>query len=293
MTRPLQAIVKTYPPRGRVQQFRLEAVISFVCFRCGQQKKSKLVTVYAEDWGQLLCNGCYGRLLSLYEVQAGASPDEEKAEKLAAILLELATEEQRQIALSRSAISLERTRWLREPTQRFLGTSEFVAGQLGTRPSFDWSPAVIGLCKAFECEIVCRLIEPLRDASVGHDLTADVQDKDLGRVARYCAGRSHSGPELGAVAHFLQTAANSRSRIASSTLLQRLKSLLAIWPRSLWLIDGSGAVADIGRLASQFRNRAAHVEELNPTDYAACLDLVAGPNGMLWKLVAASNESVR
>src|SRR3954454_24092716 len=68
-------IVKTYPPRGPMQQFRFAESTAFDCFRCGQAKKSKLITVYRQDWSRRLCNGCYGRLLSIYEIKAGTAPD--------------------------------------------------------------------------------------------------------------------------------------------------------------------------------------------------------------------------
>ena len=37
-------IVKTYPSRGPLQQYRLAASTSFLCSRCGSAKTSKLVT---------------------------------------------------------------------------------------------------------------------------------------------------------------------------------------------------------------------------------------------------------
>lgn len=57
-------IVKTFPKRGDMQQFRLEQLTEFTCIRCGKSKKSKLVVVKEDDWSKLLCNGCYGELLS-------------------------------------------------------------------------------------------------------------------------------------------------------------------------------------------------------------------------------------
>ena len=71
-------IIKTYPSRGPMQQFRLAEINGFHCFRCGQSKKSKLLVVYAGDWDRLLCNGCYGRLLSIFEIKAGTKSDDEK-----------------------------------------------------------------------------------------------------------------------------------------------------------------------------------------------------------------------
>ncbi len=79
---------KAYSPRGPLQQFRFNEATAFKCVRCGQSKKSKLITVYSGDWSRRLCNGCYGRLLSLYEIKAGTGPADERADKLAAVLLD-------------------------------------------------------------------------------------------------------------------------------------------------------------------------------------------------------------
>lgn len=78
------SVTKRYPPRGPLQQFRFAESTAFNCFRCGDPKKSKLITVYNGDWSKRLCNGCYGRLLSLFEIKAGTAPDDEKAAELAA-----------------------------------------------------------------------------------------------------------------------------------------------------------------------------------------------------------------
>src|ERR1035438_6769655 len=80
-------VVKRYPQRGPMQQFRFAESTAFTCFRCGDTKKSKLITVYGGDWSKRLCNGCYGRLLSLYEIKAGTATDDQRAEELASALL--------------------------------------------------------------------------------------------------------------------------------------------------------------------------------------------------------------
>ena len=36
----------------------------FQCVRCQTMKKFKLVAVHGGDWSKLLCNGCYGLLMS-------------------------------------------------------------------------------------------------------------------------------------------------------------------------------------------------------------------------------------
>jgi hypothetical protein len=95
---PVPAIpTKTYPKRGPLQQFRFDKASAFTCFRCGETKKSKLITVYQNDWSKCLCNGCYGRLLSLYDIKAGTAADDQRAEALAAApISSVAAEQQRE-----------------------------------------------------------------------------------------------------------------------------------------------------------------------------------------------------
>lgn len=50
-------VTKTYPPRGPLQQYRFAEGTAFRCFRCGDTKKSKLITIYSGDWSRKLCNG--------------------------------------------------------------------------------------------------------------------------------------------------------------------------------------------------------------------------------------------
>ncbi|KAK5657561.1 hypothetical protein OQA88_3134 [Cercophora sp. LCS_1] len=57
-------VVKEYPQRGHLQQFRLAKVTTFMCDRCSKQKTAKLVAVKHGDWNVLVCNGCYGWLLA-------------------------------------------------------------------------------------------------------------------------------------------------------------------------------------------------------------------------------------
>lgn len=196
--------IKTYPPRGPLQQFRFAEGTAFRCFRCGDTKKSKLITVYAGDWSRRLCNGCYGRLLSLYEIKAGTDAQDERAEALAAALLSVvAVDDQRQAERLFRA-SEKRAERLSPEALRFIATAEHVAAQLQGEPQLEWSPAVIGLCKAVEVEVVCRILLPLAAQAKSVDLAADKGDKDIGRVAVFCADTNRKPPELGAFAHFLQ-----------------------------------------------------------------------------------------
>ncbi|KAK4170894.1 hypothetical protein QBC36DRAFT_150857, partial [Triangularia setosa] len=56
-------VLKEYPLRGTLQQFRLIKVRAFTCNRCNKEKKSKLVATEDGNWENLMCNGCYGSVL--------------------------------------------------------------------------------------------------------------------------------------------------------------------------------------------------------------------------------------
>jgi hypothetical protein len=225
-------LTKTYPRRGPLQQFRFAESTAFSCFRCGSSKKSKLITVYGGDWSNRLCNGCYGRLLSVFEIKSGALADNYAAELLGdALLSAMAVDDQRK-AEQLYRTSETRAERLTPEAVRFLATAEYVAAGLQAEPQLEWSPAVIGLCKAFETEVVHRILRPLADRGIGVDLEIDTADKDFGRVAVYCADPSRKPPELGVFAHFLQTAVNSQDRRGSSVLLGLFHNLAAEWTGS-------------------------------------------------------------
>jgi len=276
-------ITKTYPTRGPLQQFRLAQAMPFACFRCGQERKSKLHTIYEGDWSRRLCNGCYGRLLSIYEVVAGTPSDAEAAAALTAILPNLVSQGEARSALRRREYAMAPEEHLGAPALQFLATGEFIAQQLVGARSFEWSPAVISLCKALEAEVVERLLVPLRNRRSEIDFTEDVDDKDFGRVARWCVGRTDTAPELGAISHLLQTAANSRRRAATSPLLLALSARIAGRPRAGWITDELSV--ELRDITSRFRNPAAHLEVLDEGHYRACHDRIASRRGVLWRLV--------
>jgi hypothetical protein len=57
-------VVKVYPSRGPLTQYRLASATSFTCSCCQRQKKAKLIATRDSQWDALLCNGCYGFVLS-------------------------------------------------------------------------------------------------------------------------------------------------------------------------------------------------------------------------------------
>lgn len=267
----------------------MAAATAFVCFRCGSEKKAKLVTVLAGDWDRLLCNGCYGRLLSLYEIRSGTTDTSEITDALADHLLGMIPAADARRAEEVLRLREVRTEVLDSKALRLLATAEYVSSQLAHTTGLDWSAAIIGVCKAVEIEVGLRVIDPLAGAASGEDLASDIRDKDIGRVAKYCAGRSAKPPELGVVRHFLQTTAHSVDRQASSPLMRSFRHLVRDWPHGDWLLDPKGAITALESITGKYRNPAAHTDELGPDDYMACVSDVLGEEGTLWMLVRSTS----
>lgn len=292
MIKPLENITKEYPRRGPLSQFRFEKSISFNCFRCGQSKTSKLITTYNNDWNKRLCNGCYGGLLSIYDIKAGQTGIDEKAEQLLDVLIKLVDDSKLREQSKKINLQSNRAKFLTQITMRFFATSEYVAETLTKEPNLDWSPAIIGLCKAFELELVERLINPLKDYCREVSFSEqDLKDKDFGRIASYCSGKSMKSPELGVINHFISTAVNSKERLETSNFLKLgFKSYLSKLPNHNWIIDKSGLSSGIQALTTNYRNKAAHTDELDEQDYQKCKDLVFGNNGIIWDLILSSER---
>jgi hypothetical protein len=58
------AKVRIYEPKGKLRLHRLSSSTPFICGRCNNEKKAKLVATYCDRWDDLRCNACYGKLLS-------------------------------------------------------------------------------------------------------------------------------------------------------------------------------------------------------------------------------------
>jgi|SRR5215467_3173711 len=283
-------ITKIYPRRGPLQQFRFAEGTAFNCFRCGDSKKSKLITIYAEDWSRKLCNGCYGRLLSLYEIKAGTAEDDERADQLADALLSFASTAQERQAQHLFRASEGRAQFLIPEALRFIATAEHVAAQLESDAQLEWSPAVIGLCKAVEAEIVSRILIPLAEVARNEDLSGDKADKDLGRLAAFCADPRRKPPELGSFSYFLQTVIHSEQRRQTSPLIGSFLRLATNWTGSNWVLDPDGLHRALTLLTASYRNRAAHIDELARDDYIGCRELVVGVQGIVWKLILSTER---
>ena len=283
-------LTKTYPKRGPLQQFRFAKATAFKCFRCGNSKKSKLITLYSGDWSRKLCNGCYGRLLSVYEIKAGTEAEDLRAEQLADALLSIVPiDQQRQSELLFRA-SENRAKALSPESLRFIATAEHVAAQLEMNAHLEWSPAIIGLCKAVETEVLTRIIKPLALLAGKEDLTDDKGDKDIGRVATFCSDSGRKPPQLGSIAHFLQTVIHSQQRRQTSNLINCFLSLSAAWTGSTWILLPEGLHGALKHLTETYRNRAAHIDELARSDYYGCREVTIGNQGIVWKLITSTER---
>lgn len=184
----------------------------------------------------------------------------------------------------------KRAEYLSPETLRFIATAEHVAGQLQSVPQLEWSPAVIGLCKAVESEVVSRILVPLANKANGADLSADKNDKDIGRITAFCVDPTRKPPELGTFAHFIQTVIHSQQRRGTSVIIRIFLRLVGDWPGSNWLLEPASFHGSLATLTRHFRNRAAHIDELGKKDYLDCRDLVIGTKGIVWQLLVATER---
>jgi hypothetical protein len=284
-------LAKVYPARGPIQQFQFADASSFVCFRCEQAKKSKLIAVYNQDWSECLCNRCYRYLLSIYKVKAGTQSRDAKAESLGITLLASISADTKQEAQRIFQASEQRARFLSPEALCFVSTAEHVARQLSAEPHLEWSPAAIGLCKAVEYEVVGRIVKPLAARVADQDLEADKQDKDLKRIADFCIDPANKPPpELGSFCYFLGVAIHSRRRRQTSKLLAAFLALCRDWVESHWILQTAGLSKSFSELTTNFRNPAAHINQLSQKDYEACRSLVIGSDGLLWKITLATQN---
>jgi hypothetical protein len=278
-----------------MRQYRFKEAVAFHCFRCGRSKKAKLITIYAQDWNRRLCNACYGRLLSIYEtIKPGTEENDEEAEPLGDFLLELFSKDQQQDIQRRYKLAERRADCLSPDALIFVASAERVAelvaervAQLvGPEAQFDWSLAVLGLCKAVEFEIISRLLAPLTTLRGSSTLDRDVKTH-YADVAKFCRNTTGKRPTLGAFAHFLHTAMRAWKGQSTSVLIQAFIGQMRNWPGASWILDPKG-LHEILTTLMKLRNRAAHSHHLTMEEYANCRTLVIGSDGLLWQLVQST-----
>lgn len=279
-------IIKSYPQRGPLFQYRLAESTTFTCCRCSKDKKSKLVSLIHNQWGRLLCNGCYGLLLSVWNIKSGDLGDSDRLTELLRILKHLAPEDQVERARSTLLAKDSRAKLLSADSFTALATAEAVASGLTKESAtdLDWSAAVIGLCKAVEIEVLRLVGLRVREAAVGVDLTSDIRDRDFGKIARFC--RDGSPIELGSFVHFVRASMKANRSLTSPTV-RAFRHVVRQWPKSDWLFLEEGFIGRVSNLTRNYRNPAAHTAILASDDYAQCSQDVQGDDGILWNLLAA------
>jgi hypothetical protein len=222
------------------------------------------------------------------QIKQGGGPVEVKADRLADVVL-LSSRGAKLTGRARPT-SADRSAELSPLSKQFLSSGRTLASLLGDQP-VDWSGPTIGICKAFESEAVSRLLDPLCQAVTPDEAQVDLSSANLRRVARYCARKSETPPELGGIRLFLETVARSRLCPNSSPILNSFFQLAASWPDHGWLIEPDGAAASLATLTKRFRNRAAHIAALERRDYNECEAFVAGPRGILWQLIDSTSPA--
>lgn len=178
--------------------------------------------------------------------------------------------------------------YLDETTRSFIKTSDDVASYLESAEDSDWSAAVILLCKAFERETIRKILIPLQRNATKYDLSGDLEDVEFKRIAKFFRS-SGTPPELGTLGRFLKTASHSVKRRNSSGLLRAFYEMVNNWPESNWIVDPLGLVPAIERLTTEFRNRAAHIEQLARVDFTTCRAYVReSPDKIIVRLIVAT-----
>ena len=281
-------IIKTYPRRGPLQQYRAAAATAFVCFRCRQAKAAKLIATSGDDHKGLLCNACYGHLLSVWEIRAGAQPDAERdnglLRLLAAAVNAAQVEEGRAVLLAREARAAD----LSAEAQTLLSTAEAVRAGLvpWQATDLDWSVAALPLCKAVEVEIGRLITRPLRETARGLDLGLDAARGELRAMVKYCRSTGDAHMMLGPFISFMKAITTPGS--AHGPLAEALRAMSRAWPHADWLFDPDGLAAALDELRVRYRNPAAHTAILDRTAFEGCSSFIGGTDGLLWRLLSST-----
>lgn len=283
MVKPIYEVTKTYPKKGPLSQYRFESASAFNCFRCGETKTSKLISIYRDDWSLKLCNGCYGRLISLYEIQNSSDPNEKKFLELDQIIKNIWSQFNQKISEIEFLISKSNPKF-EKSTIKFLATAEFLEKNMPEGEYLEWSPAIICLCKAVESELIHKFINPMRELGSKEKINADELDKRTQKFEKYIFALNDTPPEIGSIAFFTKLISSSESYKKQSKALKIFKVYCQMRPFSDWLYSTDGAPIELNKLVEDFRNKAAHLSNFNKKDYEICLNLTNSQNGVLHKI---------
>lgn len=290
MTKPLEKIIKSYPKRGPLSQFRFEKIVSYVCFRCNRTKTSKLISICNDNWELKLCNGCYGRLISLYEIHTGKDNEEEKIEKI----VENIFNTQKQFSESLNILIENYTKknsQLNELTIKYLATADFLGKKLPKDNFIEWSPAIMCLCKSVESELISKIFLPLKKIALENSYKSNFEDKRTIRIEKFVSGNTDVSPELGTISFLFNLLANSEEWKKNNKLFNIIKIFLEKKPFSEWFYSKNGASKSLDELCKKYRNISAHISDLTKDDFDKCYLIVNGKDGILEKIFLASSSN--
>ncbi len=287
-----QPVEMVLPARGDVQQYRVTRAVKFRCVRCGRTKTARLIALLRNDTEHPLCNGCYGNLLSRHPAARLSDRSEERANALA-VAVDVSIEAAEAVGRNLAA---ERGLPLTRLGDRHLGTARIVADHLSKLAAGDpvlWSPVVSALSSALEVELRYRVIDRMREVFIrrfGSDLALP---GEYAKFTAYCKAQPGTGRmEMGAIARFLASAAADARSDAPSQLGRLYRKLLDASPKPEWLGDPGALAAEIKEFTRDYRNPAAHGDEIAHDAGQRCLTYVAGDGGLLWRVVYAAPARV-
>jgi len=289
MSIPLEKIIKKYPKKGPLSQFRFEKVISYACFRCKSVKTSKLISICNDEWDFKLCNGCYGRLISLYEIHRGQKSNEDKIEQINETITDIQKQFSESLDILIKNYSNKNTH-LDNLTNKYLATANLLYEKLPKREYIEWSPAILCLCKSVENELINKIISPLKKIASETINENPSEDKRTIKIEKYIYGKSNIPPELGAISFLFELLSNSEKWKQNNPIFNLIKSYCQKRPFSDWIYSKNGAAKSLNELCQKYRNIAAHISDLKIEDYEKCLSLVCAKNGILDKICTTSSK---
>ena len=161
---------------------------------------------------------------------------------------------------------------LNENSKKFLANGYFLYNQAvrGSKLLMDFSLPSIAYAKCIENEMVQRIIVPYKkhyeEHFIDEDISLDLDDIQVKRMASYLAGNLKTPPELGTFSYFLKTAINSKKRVQGSISIRAFRSYCDTLSDPDYLLNEDRAYNFFNLVATKYRNGSAHIKLL-PLDY--------------------------
>lgn len=192
--------------------------------------------------------------------------------------------------------SILRDTWglLNEKSRKFLANGFFLYKQAvrGSKFLIDFSLPSIAYSKCIENEMVERIILPYKKHFetyfADEDMSADLQDNHVKRMAGFLTGKIKIPPELGTFSYFLKTAIHSKKRAKTSVCIRSFKSYCETLKDPDFLLIEDRAYHFLNRVATKYRNGSAHIKVL-PLEYLIEFHEALFEKNMLQELVVSTS----